>query len=142
MLADAFTHTAGFGGLCAVAAAIIAFAAAALSTHQRRQADTANLRETQRRRELEAHDHDVQRCWDRYVWLIDQADNIGIDLVISLLARLTESAEKLGEPDLVAFTREFTLDLFAAAGGAYPSREPGETGTLDDDAHHGQEEQP
>jgi len=41
--------------------------------------------------------------------------------VVSLLSRLTDSAEKLHEPDLVAFTRELTIELFAVASGSYPA---------------------
>lgn len=91
-----WVYTAGFGGLCAVAASIVALVAALITVRQRREADRAS------------------QLWDRYVWLIDRGDSISVDLQIALLRQLTRSASALGDDDLVAFTREYTVEVFAS----------------------------
>lgn len=113
-----WVYTAGFGGLCAVVASVIAFAAALITTRQRRAAERAS------------------QLWVRYVWLIDRGDTISVDLLIALLGQLTRSAAALGDADLVAFTREYTVELFASFGDETAETSPelptaGHTGSDD-----------
>ena len=71
-------------------------------------AEAASQREEVRRAEA------IQRCWDRYVEVVDHADEIGVRLTTGLLGRITDTAAALGDRDLVEFSRQFTLELFAA----------------------------
>jgi hypothetical protein len=112
---EPFTHTAGFGGVCALGAACIAFAAAWITIRQRRAADAAALAESQAKRADERRNSEIERCWDRFAWLIENRTILGPVLVLSLLEKLTDAAIRLAEPDLIAFTRELTLQFFAAA---------------------------
>ena len=109
-----FLYSPGFGGACAVLAAAIAFTGAWLSTRQRRRADDAALGEAAKQREQARRAEATQQCWDRYVWLVDHADEIGVRLTTGRLGRITDSAAALGDRDLVEFSRQFTLELFAA----------------------------
>ena len=110
-----FLYSPGFGGACALLAAIIAFVAAGLSTRQRRRADEASLAEAARQREDLRRSEAIQRCWDRYVWVVDHANDIGLRLTTGLLSRITDTAVGLGDLDLVEFSRQFTLELLTAA---------------------------
>ena len=109
-----FLYSPGFGGACAVLAAAIAFTGAWLSTRRRRRADDAALGEAAKKREQARRAEATQQCWDRYVWVVDHADEIGVRLTTGLLGRITDTAAALGDRDLVEFSRQFTLELFAA----------------------------
>jgi hypothetical protein len=119
-----FFYSPGFGGACALLAAVIAFIAAGLSTRQRRRADEAALAEAARLREEVRRSEEIQRCWDRYVWVVDHANEIGVRLTAGLLSRITDTAAALGDRDLVEFSRQFTVELFAATTGELLSTEP------------------
>ena len=119
-----FLYSPGFGGACAVLAAVIAFSGAALSTRQRRRADDAALAEAARQREVARGAEAIQRCWDRYVWVVDHANEIGVRLTTGLLGRITDTADALGDRDLVEFSRQFTLELFTATAGEQPATDP------------------
>lgn len=128
-----FFLSAGFGGVCALLAAVIAFLAASLSTRQRRIADTATIAETALRREEERRAEAIQQCWDRYVWVIDHTDQIGVRLTIGLLNRIADTADQLGDLELVEFSRQFALELFAAVRDEQPPAERGVVDTGDEE---------
>ncbi|MTD16125.1 hypothetical protein GIS00_19485 [Nakamurella sp. YIM 132087] len=107
-----FFYSPGFGGACALLAAVIAFFAAQSSTRQRRRSDEATLLEAARLRQNAERAEAVQRNWDRFTWLVDRAGEIDPALTVGLLARVTDTAEALGDRDLVEFSREFAADLF------------------------------
>lgn len=98
-------------------AAVIAFVAASRSTGQRRRADEAALAEAARQREEVRRGEQIQQTWDRYVWVVDHANEIGVRLTAGLLSRITDTAAALGDRDLVEFSRQFTLELLAATTG-------------------------
>ena len=123
-----FLYSPGFGGACAVLAAVIAFIAAVLSTRQRRRADEAALAEAARQREDVRRAEAIQQCWDRYVWVVDHANEIGVRLTTGLLSRITDTAAALGDRDLVEFSRQFTLELLVATAGEQLSTDPPVTG--------------
>ena len=132
-----FLYSPGFGGACALLAAVIAFIAASLSTRQRRRADEAALAEAARQREEVRRSDQIQLCWDRYVWVVDHANEIGLRLTAGLLSRITDTAAELGDRDLVEFSRQFTLELLAVTTGQQVSTaEPvdGDTGTSHNEA--------
>ena len=60
-----FLYSPGFGGACALLAAVVAFVAAGLSTRQRRRADEAALAESARQRDDLRRAEAIQQCWDR-----------------------------------------------------------------------------
>lgn len=93
-----FVESAGFGGLCAVIAAIVAYLAARRSTRERRRHD------------------DLQQWWDRFTWTVE---NVPPDdeLLYRLLARLSDAANRLRDPALVDYMEEFTLDRASAEFG-------------------------
>lgn len=125
---DPFTHTAGFGGLCAVIAACIAFAAASVNAWVTRR------------------NNKIKEWWDRYTWTLDRAETLGAWPTYELLSQLTETAAKLGDKDLIAFARRSTVELLRAVNAeldefaeqvaaAYKDSDDG--GTLDDDTSEG-----
>lgn len=136
-----FFNSAGFGGVCALAAALIAFAAAQFSTRQRRQTDRATLAGAAASHADQRREEEIQRCWDRYVWLVDHIDEVGIPLAAGLLARITETAVRLEDRDLVEFSRQLAAELLETVAGppiiapsapARPTRE-GHTGDSDEE---------
>ena len=132
-----FLYSPGFGGACALLAAVIAFIAASLSTRQRRRADEAALAEAARQREEVRRSDQIQLCWDRYVWVVDHANEIGLRLTAGLLGRITDTAAELGDRDLVEFSRQFTLELLAVTTGqqvSTPEPVTGDTEESDDEA--------
>ena len=112
-----FFNSAGFGGVCALAAALIAFAAAQLSTRQRQRTDRATLAGASAARADQRREEEIQRCWDRYVWLVDHIDEVGIPLAAGLLARITDTAVRLGDRDLVEFSRQLAAELLQTVTG-------------------------
>ena len=123
-----FLYSPGFGGACAVLAAVVAFVAAGLSTRQRRRADDAELAESARQRDDLRRAQAIQQCWDRYVWVVDHANEVGIRLTTGLLSRITDTAAELGDHDLVEFSRQFALELFARTAGDHLAANPAEEG--------------
>lgn len=132
-----FTST-GFGGVCALAAALIAFAAAQLSTRQRRQTDQATLAGAAVAQADQRREEEIQRCWDRYVWLVDHIDEVGLPLAAGLLTRITDTAVRLEDRDLVEFSRQLAAELLQTVADQLPAVEPvgstrrareGDTGT-------------
>ncbi len=91
-----FFLSAGFGGLCAVIAAGVAFAAASQAGRDRRRAE------------------EIARTWDRYTWLIQHRHDVHTELIVGLLERITSTAERLVDGDLVAFSLRFTEDILAS----------------------------
>lgn len=133
-----FLYSPGFGGACALLAAVIAFIAAGISTRQRRRADEAALAEAARQREELHRSEAIQRCWDRYVWVVDHANEIGVRLTAGLLSRITDTAAALDDRDLVEFSRQFTFELFAATTGEQPSTELALNGDNETGSEEGQ----
>ena len=60
----------------------------------------ATVAQADQRREEE-----IQRCRDRYVWLVDHIDEVVLPLTAGLLTRITNTAVRLEDCDLVAFSR-------------------------------------
>jgi len=104
-LADPFTHTAGFGGLCAVIAALIATTGVLITVIQRNRTDRKD------------------QWWARFVWLVDHsAADLGKTLTASMLDQLTNTARQLNDADLVGlaerYTRHVYVDLVEPSPGA------------------------
>ncbi len=121
---EPFTHTAGFGGMCALIAAVIAFLAASVNAWVTRR------------------NNKIKEWWDRYTWTLDRADTLGAVTTYQLLAQLTTTAAKLKDQDLIAYARQSTVELYNAmldtvnrAAGAIRTAE--HSGTLDDDTSEG-----
>lgn len=95
-LADPFTHTAGFGGLCAVIAALIAAAGVLMTVVQRNRTDRK------------------EQWWGRFVWVVDHsATDLGITLTASMLDQLTDTARNLNDADLVGLAERYTRHVYA-----------------------------
>jgi len=96
LVADPFTHTAGFGGLCAVIAAVITAAGVAV---------TLLVRSQVARRDA---------WWTRFVWVVDHSgSDLGGPLTVSRLDQLTTTARQLRDPDLIAFAERYTRHVYA-----------------------------
>lgn len=127
MLAEPFTHTSGFGGLCAVIAALLATTAAIITVNQRSRADNRSA------------------WWDRFVWVVDR---IGTDLTgplaIEMLSQMETAAKKLHDDRLVEFIQTYTLHVYQdnAADPSPDDGDEGDTGGDDEtdepgEANHG-----
>ncbi len=112
MVAEPFTHTAGFGGLCALASALIAFSAAWLTLRQRQRADSSALAEAQARRLEDRRNSEIERCWNRFTWILDKRESLADTIVLFLLERQTEISAQLDERELMGFAHEFTKEIF------------------------------
>jgi hypothetical protein len=111
-----FFESAGFGGLCAVLAGTLAYLAARGANAERRRND------------------DLARWWDRFTWT---ADNVPSDdeLLYRLLARLSDAANRLGDPALIEYMQEFTLEAASEAfgGESHWAVTPRDEGAVDGD---------
>jgi hypothetical protein len=115
-LADPFTHTAGFGGLMAVVAAVIAAAGVLITVGQR------------------AHAGRKDQWWARFTWVVDHsAEDLGITLTASMLDQLTATARRLHDEDLIAFAERYTRHVYAEL----PAHSP----TARHQAHNGPEDE-
>src|SRR5689334_17565244 len=109
-----FVYSPGFGGLMAVAAAVIA----ALGV-------TATLGQRSRGEQRE-------RWWSRFSWLVDRAGTqLDLELVIALLDQLTDTARRLRDPDLIAFAENYAQAAYGSwlDATAPPGRHSGHTET-------------
>ena len=85
VLVDPFTHTAGFGGLCAVIAAVVATTGVLITVIQRNRTDRK------------------EQWWGRFVWVVDHsATDLGGTLTASMLNQLTTTVRQLKNDDLLA----------------------------------------
>lgn len=101
---EPFTHTAGFGGLCAVIAALITVVGVAITLVQR-------SRVTRR-----------DNWWARFVWVVDHSSrDLGGPLTISMLDQLTTTARQLSDADLIAFAERYTRHVYAQLPDASPT---------------------
>ncbi len=118
LTAEPFTHTSGFGGLCAVIAALLALVGVAITVWTSRR----NSR--------------IAQWWERYTWTLANADDLGARSTYGLLEQLTRTAIGLGDADLIAYARQSTTDLYFAlqdeVGGEQRNGRP-DDGTLDDE---------
>lgn len=95
-LADPFTHTAGFGGLCAVVAALIATIGVLITVIQPNRAERKD------------------QWWRRFVWVVDHsATDLGKTLTASTLDQLTNSSRQLNDVDLVGLAERYTRHVYA-----------------------------
>ena len=95
-LADPFTHTAGFGGLCAVIAALIATTGVVMTVIQRNRTERKD------------------QWWRRFVWVVDHSGtDLGKTLTAGLLDQLTNTARQLNDADLVALAERYTRHVYA-----------------------------
>lgn len=95
-LADPFTHTAGFGGLCAVIAALIATTGVLITVIQRHRTDRK------------------EQWWGRFIWVVGHsATDLGITLTASMLDQLTTTARRLNDDDLLALAERYTRHVYA-----------------------------
>ena len=96
VLADPLTHTAGFGGLCAVIAALIATTGVLITVIQRNRTDRK------------------EQGWGRFVWVVDHsAADLGVTLTASMLDQLTTTARQLNDDDLLALAERYTRHIYA-----------------------------
>ena len=96
VLADPFTHTAGFGGLCAMIAALIATTGVLITVIQRNRTDRK------------------EQWWGRFVWVVDHsATDLGVTLTASMLDQLTTTARQLKDDDLLALAERYTRHIYA-----------------------------
>lgn len=104
VLAEPFTHTAGFGGLCAVIAAVIATSGVILTVMQRNRAGRKD------------------QWWVRFTWVVDHtAGVLGITLTASMLDQLTTTARQVHDPDLIAFAERYTRHVYAELPDSSPT---------------------
>ena len=96
-----FFLSPGFGGLCAVIGAAIAYGAATLATRQKAKTDTEQRRQGE-----------VARTWDRFVWVMEHRSEFNPVLTLDLLDQLVTTGDRLGDGDLVAIGRRITTELF------------------------------
>lgn len=97
---DSFWHSPGFGGLGAVVAAVIIGLSALYATRQRNAANESQLVEERGKREDAERAGEVQRCWDRFVWVVAFAEVHAADdpvLVTDLCERVYASAVGLND---------------------------------------------
>lgn len=98
-----FFLSPGFGGLCAVIGAAIAYAAATLATRQKARTDSDQRRQA-----------DVDRAWDRFVWVMDHRTEFTPGLIANLLAQTITTAERLNDNNLVDMAGQVAAELLAA----------------------------
>lgn len=119
-LAEPFTHSPGFGGLCAVVAAVFAATAAILTVNQRTRADNRSA------------------WWDRFTWIVDR---IGTDLTgplaIEMLSQMESAARKLHDDRLVEFIQTYTQHVYRDNASLSPDG-AAEGDTEDDDQNDDQ----
>lgn len=116
VLSDPFTHTAGFGGLMAVVAALIAASGVLVTVVQRARADRRDA------------------WWARFAWVVDHsATDLGGPLTISMLDQLTATARQLRDDDLIAFAERYTRHVYAELPAHSPTaRHQAHTGPDDE----------
>ena len=103
VLGEPFTHTAGFGGLMAVVAALIAASGVVVTVIQRARTDRRDA------------------WWARFAWVVDHsATDLGGPLTISMLDQLTATARRLHDDDLIAFAERYTRHVYAEFAEASP----------------------
>jgi hypothetical protein len=93
-MVEPFTHSSGFGGLCAVIAALVAAAGIARTVRQRERSERRD------------------QWWQRFAWLNDHTSRINNHLALRLLDQLTASARALRDDDLVAFAQERAREVY------------------------------
>jgi hypothetical protein len=127
-----FFLSPGFGGLCAVLAAVIAYGAATLATRQKTRNDAQQRRQD-----------DIARVWDRFVWVMEHREEFNPVLTADLLDQLIGSGERLADEDLVALGQRISQELFRD-GQDSPTLPPPSTSTTppdladtDHDEHEG-----
>lgn len=109
-----FVTSAGFGGAAALVAALLVVGVALIaltraSKHHRQRVDQQEHHFEQLRNQQE-HTAAVQRCWRRFVWVVETAGiepasyaatvGLGPDLALELLRGLLRDSEELGEGTL------------------------------------------
>jgi len=69
----------------------------------------------------------IQQCWDRYVWVVDHANEVGIRS-----RRDCSAGSPTQQPNsagiLVEFSCQFALELFAATADEHRDTNPSEEG--------------
>ena len=104
VLGDPFTHTAGFGGLMAVVAALIAASGVLVTVIQRARSDRRDA------------------WWARFAWVVDHsATDLGGPLTVSMLDQLTATARQLRDDDLIAFAERYTRHVYAEFAETSPT---------------------
>jgi hypothetical protein len=96
-----FFASPGFGGVCAVVAALlVAWSALVVSRQRRTEADrTAADQE---------HHTALERWWTQYAWLVSaDADRLPFEGRVEILVHLLRSAESLQSAELVAAARAY-----------------------------------
>jgi hypothetical protein len=98
-----------------------------LSTRQRRLADEAALAESARQRDDLRRAEAIQQRWDRYVWVVDHANEVGIRS-----RRDCSAGSPTQQPNsagiLVEFSCQFALELFAATAAEHRDTNRSEEG--------------
>jgi hypothetical protein len=95
-LAEPFTHSPGFGGLCAVIAAVLTLAGAAVALRQK------------------ALDDRRKGWWARFTWVVDQTPQLSTPLLFELLDQLVIGARSVHDEVLLAFAEEYSADAYEA----------------------------
>lgn len=112
---DPFFLSPGFGGLCAVIGAAIAYAAATLATRQKAKTEAR------------------QRAWDRFVWVMDHRREFNPELIADLLTQMITTAKRLEDEDLLAMGRQIGTELIqdgeqpSALGSSTTPADPADT---------------
>lgn len=75
-------------------------------------------------RNAEAHDTAVDRCWERFIWIValgerprSSAEEIPFDLVTSMLEGLHDDVVKLNDQTLINGVEQYGNDLFGIYSG-------------------------
>ncbi len=93
---EPFTHSPGFGGLCAVIAAVVTGLAAVTALRQK------------------ARDDRRKGWWARFTWVVERSPELSFPLLFSMLDQLTIAARSLDDEVLLAFVEEYSADAYAA----------------------------
>lgn len=97
---DSFWYSPGFGGIGAVIAAAIVGGSALVVAWWRNAAGRAQLKVEEGKREDVERAGEIQRCWDRFVWVVAYAEKHAVDnpaLIADLCDRVFTSAVELND---------------------------------------------
>ena len=116
--------------MCAVIAAVVAFVGVWLGVQ--RTAKTATRQLTQDRLL-----GDIDRCWERFTWIVANQTKIAVALVPGMLDALVTQAARLGDRAMIDLIKNYIQSILAIER-AMPPSPPADDNTRAQ-AHTGQE---
>ena len=100
-----FFMSPGFGGAAALSAAALGGAVALHLGRKTKETEDDKLAQTKT-------DGELDRCWERFVWAVDNEASIALYVLQSLLMHLSHDAKRLGDQALLKVIEEYNGDLF------------------------------